>query len=443
MRYRLPIQLILFASILFLLWNPQNSSTDPIVYRCPPCGCSHDKHIHTEPGKCQMCNMPLYQYNEAYEPLNSFVGPMLIDDLTRLHSKFIYPGFIIGMILGIFSLMKLKGKSFNPFLGGLLLVLALYGFKNQLFGVDHGFHGDYRMLFVPISFILTIGPLSYLYIQSLTNKFEWKRSYLLHFLPASIVFIIYTVLLFSPTVVKREFMLTPFELMFAHIEQLLVIISLTVYLYISIRVIVGLKSLEKKERYKYSLANKFYIMMAVLLGVWTFLILLNFKVYDMGVATLTYNPLWVVMSMIIYWMLIEVLLNPKQFFSYSFGSSSNGFPIEQVEAYKSQLLHIMKDQRAYLDPALSLDKLAKQLEMNPKYLSLVINNGFNKNFYEFVNEYRIAEVKERLLDPSYSHLTIAAIANEAGFNSKSSFNSIFKKHTNSTPKEFLKQNQTS
>jgi AraC-like DNA-binding protein len=140
---------------------------------------------------------------------------------------------------------------------------------------------------------------------------------------------------------------------------------------------------------------------------------------------------------------VEVILNPKHFFSQFFYSNSNGYSVEKMEKDKLVLLNIMDNDRPYLDPSLSLDKLAHQTEMNPKYLSLILNNTLNKNFYEFINEYRIEEVKELLIDPELKHLTIAGIANEAGFNSKSSFNSIFKKQTNITPKEFLKQHADS
>jgi len=66
-----------------------------------------------------------------------------------------------------------------------------------------------------------------------------------------------------------------------------------------------------------------------------------------------------------------------------------------------------------------------------------------KNFYTFINEYRVEEVKKRLVDHQYDHLTFLAIAYECGFNSKSSFNFIFKKSTGMTPSEFKKKRMDS
>jgi AraC-like DNA-binding protein len=87
---------------------------------------------------------------------------------------------------------------------------------------------------------------------------------------------------------------------------------------------------------------------------------------------------------------------------------------------------------------LTLAELALALSTTPHNLSEVINTRTGQNFYDFVNGYRVDEVKERLRDPNADHLTLLAIGLEAGFNSKSSFNAVFKKHTSMTPSEYKK-----
>ncbi len=439
MRYRLPIYLIFALALLLSLPFPGSNSNKP-VYQCPPCGCTQDHVLYDQPGHCPQCEMELFKVETSYQGLVNITGPLLGDNYTTLHYKLIYPAFIIGIMLGILSLIRINGKPFNPFLGGILLIISLYGFKNQLYGVDYGISSNFRFLFTPISFILLIGPLTYFYIKSVTESFVWKNSYLFHFIPAAIMFMAYSVLLISPDEVKVANMITPFEPFFGHTEQITTIVLVLVYLYFSTDMLADFR-VQSKDHLKVVWLNKFYLLIFGLTFVWLLLVILNYKVYGMGVATLTYNPLWVSISLIIYWVTIEVLLNPKQFFQ-SFTTATNGYPAEKLERDKELLLRMMEEEHPFLDPGLSLDKLANQLEMNPKYLSLVLNNGFNKNFYEFINEYRIEKVKDLLVDPGFKHLTIAAIANEAGFNSKSSFNSIFKKYTNSTPKEFLRQQKT-
>jgi len=106
---------------------------------------------------------------------------------------------------------------------------------------------------------------------------------------------------------------------------------------------------------------------------------------------------------------------------------------------KKSLLILMLDDKVYLEPSLTIHFLAGQLETNNKYLSQLINNEFNKSFVVFINEYRIEEAKRLLLDVNSKHLSIEGIGYEAGFKSKSAFNSAFKKFTGDTPSSFLKK----
>lgn len=440
MHYRLPLFVIVAFSLTVSLSSLDlftDNSTTPI-YKCPPCGCQLDHDHFFEPGFCPSCNMKLYLVDENSIDFAEATGSMLKNDVNTLYTKFIYPSFIIGILLGLLSLFRLNGKSFNPFLGGILLVIALYGFKNQLFGVSYGLSGDFRMLFVPISFIALLGPLSYFYLRTQTGSFIWRRLHFVHFLPAFLFFSGYLILLLSPDTIKLQYMSTPFEPFFGHFEQLLAVILLLIYLFYSAKDISSIER-DSKDSYKWSWIKRFQFTFLFLGVVWLFLIGVNFELFDMGVATVTYNPLWIFFSLLIYWVIAEVMLNPKYFFAQTFFSSTNGYSMEKLQSDKLILLKTMEEHHPYLDPSLSLDKLAEQTNMNPKYLSLILNSTLNKNFYEFVNEYRIEKVKELLLSPDLKHLTIAAIANEAGFNSKSSFNSIFKKYTNLTPKEYLKQ----
>ena len=111
---------------------------------------------------------------------------------------------------------------------------------------------------------------------------------------------------------------------------------------------------------------------------------------------------------------------------------------EKLEENKSELLKIMTLKKPFLDSEFSLIKLANELQTTPHLISYTINNGFNENFYQFINRYRIEESKKLLLDPSKNNLTLIGIGYEVGFNSKSAFNTTFKKITGKTPSEFKK-----
>ncbi|MGB0428945.1 MAG: helix-turn-helix domain-containing protein [Bacteroidia bacterium] len=106
--------------------------------------------------------------------------------------------------------------------------------------------------------------------------------------------------------------------------------------------------------------------------------------------------------------------------------------------YKSKLVQLIEVEKAHQNPDLSLRSLADQLGLHANQLSWLLNDGFGKNFNEFINHYRVEDFKNMALDPANSKLTILAIAYDCGFNSKTVFNSYFKKETGTTPKQFLK-----
>lgn len=104
------------------------------------------------------------------------------------------------------------------------------------------------------------------------------------------------------------------------------------------------------------------------------------------------------------------------------------------------LMSYMEKEKPYLNPELSLPELADSLEISRNQLSSVINSLHKKNFYEFVNQYRVNEVKQLMKDPANKHLKLISLAYDAGFNSKASFYRIFKQLTHLTPTQYLETN---
>ncbi|HCM46915.1 MAG TPA: hypothetical protein DIS98_05230 [Colwellia sp.] len=98
----------------------------------------------------------------------------------------------------------------------------------------------------------------------------------------------------------------------------------------------------------------------------------------------------------------------------------------------------MEKQRPYLNNQLKIDDLAQQVSLSPKLLSNLINREFNVNFFEYINNYRLKEVCSYLIDPAMSDQSIIDLAFLAGYNSKSSFNRLFKMETNKTPSQYRK-----
>lgn len=96
----------------------------------------------------------------------------------------------------------------------------------------------------------------------------------------------------------------------------------------------------------------------------------------------------------------------------------------------------MEKEKPYLENKITLPVLASQLNMNPNYLSQVINDKLNQNFYDFINNYRVEEFKRRLNYKTAGNYTLVGHALESGFSSKSSFQEVFKKFTGQTPSQY-------
>jgi len=113
-------------------------------------------------------------------------------------------------------------------------------------------------------------------------------------------------------------------------------------------------------------------------------------------------------------------------------------PLTKADSEKcaAHLTQMMETNRPYLNGHLTIKDLADSLDIHPKYLSQVINENFGQNFFNYVNYHRVQEVKTRLASGKYNHLTLLGIGMDCGFNTKSSFNTIFRKMEGITPSEY-------
>lgn len=139
------------------------------------------------------------------------------------------------------------------------------------------------------------------------------------------------------------------------------------------------------------------------------------------------------------WLFSKALLAPKIFQ----GIDASLALVKRNEAFVEddrieQVKQFMQTEEPFLDASLTLQKLADKLSFSSRELSVLVNQHIGRHFFDFVNEYRIEKAKNILSDSSKKKLTILEILYEVGFNSKSSFNTAFKKHTGKTPTEYRK-----
>lgn len=152
------------------------------------------------------------------------------------------------------------------------------------------------------------------------------------------------------------------------------------------------------------------------------------------------------LSLLIYWigysMIIRQGLLDTTTFAIRQKVSEPPSPTElssKTDEHYNNLLALMDKEKIYRNPNLSMSILADKMNLSNGYLSQIINQKEEQNFFDFVNSYRVKEVKLNMANPKFDHFTILGLAQEAGFKSKSTFNSVFKKLNGITPSQYKKQ----
>lgn len=151
-----------------------------------------------------------------------------------------------------------------------------------------------------------------------------------------------------------------------------------------------------------------------------------------------FYPLHVVIWFFTLWITAKAFLRPEIVLieRNKIKNKQNKIPSKQILDQANWLNQKMKSDKYYLNPDLTIQLLSTELGIHSNKISQTINEGLNKNFSDFVNEYRINEVIEKLNNSDYSNITVLGIAYDSGFNSKTTFNRAFKKIKGETPISF-------
>lgn len=461
---RLLLILFLFLAIDFATFaQPQ-----PIKYYCPPCHCTHDTVLFEKPGICPdpTCNMQLLPVEGDFkeEKVQSWLTLLRSNWLFRVYDILILPAVIQGFILGMILLFRRNANRLPfRFLAMLIIALSLLNIKfyfslNLLINyvTNVGGNPTYGIQFLsfPLSGVLFIGPALYFYVRSLTaSDFRFQRKHLLHFIPGFIFIAINTIAFITagsrsaPTHAASANALSTV----ASIENFLAIALSFYYIILSVRL------MQRHELWVYQhfsatsskslkWLRNLIISLSCIWIVWFFAVSINFFTHDFILTYLSSYPFQVLTSIIIFWIGYVGFIEGELFSAeISFENKIDTLnavtskPSQVNKETKDALLNAMSREKLFLVPDLTLAMLSHQLNVSARNISQTLNNDLNTNFHDFVNAYRVEEVKQRLLDPQYAHLTILAVALESGFNSKSSFNRIFMKTTGVSPKAFKSQ----
>ncbi|SOE20488.1 AraC-type DNA-binding protein [Spirosomataceae bacterium TFI 002] len=163
--------------------------------------------------------------------------------------------------------------------------------------------------------------------------------------------------------------------------------------------------------------------------------------------TTTYTELseWLKIALLFFelavlcWYLFQAISQPEVFRGIHSTLSLEKSNDSNIDSSKiKELEMLMKSEKLYLNPSISVKDVAEKIEIPVRDLSTLLNKHLGKHFFDFINEYRIKEAQEIFKSTDDSKLTVLEVLYNVGFNSKSSFNTAFKKHTGSTPTAFRK-----
>lgn len=351
-------------------------------------------------------------------------------------------------------------KHRNPSHLILVLILLLVCYQQICYTVGFmGWYNEFRTTkinywLMPIS--LALAPLLFFYVKSVTmSRFVFRKKDFLHFGLAFMligfrVFIyIYDSLQpgFHETqngvlkIAADEVIVQPI-LVFLDFAVMLLYLAFTFQLFFNYR-----KKIKQyfSNTYKLELnwVLSFLIAFSVLFLYGTIQTLIN-----IAITELSYTQEWwfnILMAIVTLYIGIRGYFtdtNKLKKLEFSFTPSPISIPQSDDKQVVSQLeidmvSAFMKDEKPYLNPDLNLSELADDLKMNRSQLSQVINSGFGQNFNDFVNNYRVNAIKEKLNEGSHKQLSLLGIAYDCGFNSKATFNRVFKKLTQTSPTEYL------
>ena len=319
------------------------------------------------------------------------------------------------------------------------------------------------LFFTPFVHNLAIGPLLYFYIRAIFNyNFRIKGKLWLHLVPAIAYLFINSGFSLTDIFYFNTYSLTNEyeDPDFANWYTVLSTLSIFIYLFLSIRYYNQYKrytifttSFADQANLKW-LQNFLFAFALLSIMPVIRIVLSNFSFYE----RLRYFGPWhyyVGFAIVVYYIAInayntmhpalrKIQFEPKLLFDFdtitqedTVHKALSQVPDQKADLIKNELILLMETQLLFERPDLTLNEVAKKLGTNTVTLSRVVNQQFELNFNDYINQYRVNAVIKRIALPEFKNQTLLAIAFDAGFNSKATFNRAFKKFTDKNPKEFL------
>ncbi|WP_111672774.1 AraC family transcriptional regulator [Algoriphagus litoralis] len=380
-------------------------------------------------------------------------------------SSLLFLFFVHGLIFFVLLLIKGLRDDHKPslWLGMFTILSVLYIMPFMLGYANWYSRNPYRdiLFYVPFQQLLILPPVIYFYLNSLLDRdFRFIKIHYLHFLPG-LVYLIYSLVVFLvDQVILQEYFFyedgRDKDFLFEY--QAAGFFSLLIYLVLSLRIYkkyqaVTFNSFSHADSLSFRWAKHFLIALLVLVILRGLFFILNpewdafgrkFWYYFLFGAVLYYVSMAGYMSSIRSLTALGGLDRLRDIGQDSELPASVEVPIEtevplpdDLEFWKEKIEKLIVEERYFENPELSVFDLAQKLETYPKKISQTINLAFEMNFNDYINQFRVKAVIDKIEHKKDLNLTLLGIALECGFNSKSTFNRAFKRYTGANPKEYF------
>lgn len=364
----------------------------------------------------------------------SFVAIGFLDIIILL-------GCLQGIVVSAVLFFHPKGIYATKLLAVLILIFALACLNLYLLETDSGNHSLFIQVAwsaIPLLFVMPVGPLILFYIKALDDpNFRLTRKHIKHFYPLvidlvpSFVMIVYWLSYATGLSKLDKAAAGDFVYLWNMYADIPRWICTAGYTIIAVQLV---RNRNAQIGYQ-SWARQFVYVFIAFEIIWLGHLIpyLIPGVSDWLLGVLGWYPVYIPMVFMVYWLGVNGLLTRQAAARSASAKIDDTVVANVIEKLKSSMVN----DQLYLNPTLNVSELARQINQPSKVVSAVINQQLGKSFNEFVNQYRIEEVKKRLLSNTDSHLTITGIALECGFNSQATFQRVFKQMTGQAPTEFL------
>lgn len=294
--------------------------------------------------------------------------------------------------------------------------------------------------------IFLFGPMAYLYFRNLF--FNIKPNFSLnykHYLPVGIfsLFILY-LFQFSPQEYTSRLFNGDFYYPYMIIEGSAILLNL--YYCYKIKMLLGKYQEEEKEQLSFNqdiiqFSKIVLILVLAIISVWTISFLSQY-LFNSFLPFINYETIWIAIPVLIYVIGFYALRQPEIFRialqTKEKSNNKNRLSLDEIELLKKQLDLLIEQKQVFLNNKLTLKELSEELKTTTNNLSWLLNNTYNTNFYEYINQFRIAAFLNKVHAKEHLKKTLFALSLEVGFNSKSTFNKAFKSLLNETPSNYIK-----